>query len=444
MSTPADATSATPSASATTTEPASTTDPAQRRTVVVLGGVQVLAGVGVATGIAVSSLIAADLSGSDAVGGLAQTSAVIGAALVAMPLAQLAAHFGRRPSLAFGYLMAMLGAGISLLGTTMVSWPVLLAGLMLFGAGSATGLAARFTATDLASPAHRARDLSIIIWATTVGSVLGPNLAGLVDDWALRAGVLLSAGHDHTAAPYALSAVMFGLAALAITALLRPDPLKLAAERSGAPPVTPPSPWRSLRDGWAVIRVLPDARRGLLAVVVSHLTMVGLMVMTPVHMNHHGASLQVIGLVISLHIAGMYALSPVFGWLSDAIGPRRVIVLGAVLLLAAAALLVEVPGHGGVRLSAGLILLGLGWSAGLVSGSALLAANSPPEHRTAVQGTSDVAMNLGGAAGGVVAGVVVSAASFTALALTAVVLLTGYLVLVVLPVSRKAAPTGPR
>lgn len=404
-----------------------------------LGGVQVLAGVGVATGIAVSSLIAADMSGSDAVGGLAQTSAVIGAALVAMPLAQIAAHFGRRPSLAFGYLVAMLGAGIALLGTTLVSWPLQLAGLMLFGAASATGLAARFSATDLASPQHRARDLSIIIWATTAGSVLGPNLAGLVDEWAIRTGVLTSPGHDHTAAPYALSALMFGLAAFALAALLRPDPLKLAVERSGAPPVTPPSPWRSLRDGWAVVRTLPDARRGLLAVVVSHLTMVGLMVMTPVHMNHHGATLQVIGLVISLHIAGMYALSPVFGWLSDAIGHRRVIVLGAVLLLAAAALLVEVPGHGGVRLSAGLILLGLGWSAGLVSGSALLAANSPDEHRTAVQGTSDVAMNLGGAAGGVVAGVVVSAASFTALALTGVVLLTGYLVLVVLP-GRQPAP----
>lgn len=408
-------------------------DTAQRRTVLVLGGVQVLAGIGIATGIAVSSLIAADLSGSDAVGGLAQTSAVVGAALVAMPLAQLAARFGRRRSLAFGHLVAMVGAGVALWGTAAGVWPLLLGGLVMFGAGSATGLAARFAATDLSAPAHRARDLSIIIWATTAGSVLGPNLAGLVDGWAARAGVLVTAGQGQTAAPYALSVLMFGLAAVAVLVLLRPDPLQLAVERSGVRPVPPPSPWRSLGDGWRVIRGLSDARRGLLAVTVSHLTMVGLMVMTPVHMNHDGASLTVIGLVISLHIAGMYALSPVFGWLSDAIGHRRVIGLGAVLLVLAAALLIGVPGHGGLRLTAGLVLLGLGWSAGLVAGSALLAANAPDEHRTAVQGTSDVAMNLGGAVGGVLAGLIVSAASFTALALVAVVLLTGYLVMVLLP-----------
>ena len=144
-------------------------DPVQRRTVAVLAASQVLGGVGVATGISVSSLIASELSGSDAIAGLAQTTAVVGAAIVALPLARLAEQHGRRRSLTTGYVVAFLGAGIAGTATLLQTWPLLLVGMLLFGAGSATGLASRFTATDLARPERRATDLSVVIWATTIG-----------------------------------------------------------------------------------------------------------------------------------------------------------------------------------------------------------------------------------------------------------------------------------
>ncbi len=428
-----------PDAGPTTTTPAR--DPAQVRTVSVLSVVQVLVGVGTATGAAVNSLVAAELSGSETVGGLAQTCVVVGSALAALPIAQVAARHGRRRSLVLGYGVAALGALGATAATVLGSTALLLVGMTLIGAGGAAGLAARFAATDLAAPEHRARALSLVVWAATVGSVLGPNLAGWLDSWALVVGVLPAARGTHTAVTFALMAAMFALAALAVALLLRPDPLVLARERSGAPPPVPTNPWRSIGAGVAVIRALPVARLGLLAVVVSHFVMVSLMVMTPVHMNHHGASLQLIGLVISLHIAGMFALSPLFGIATDRFGAVPVIVLGGMLLLASAVLVIGVPGHGGGRLTAGLVLLGVGWSAGLVAGSALLAGGVPEEHRTTVQGTSDVAMNLGGALGGVVAGLVVTVASYGTLALVSVALVAAYLA-VVLGARRAVRPAS--
>jgi len=397
----------------------------------VLSAVQVLVGVGTATGAAVNSLVAAETSGSETVGGLAQTCVVVGSALAALPIAQVAARHGRGRSLVLGYGVAMIGALGATTATVLGSTALLLAGMTLIGAGGAAGLAARFAATDLAAPEHQARALSLVVWAATVGSVLGPNLAGWLDSWALGVGLLPAARGTHTAVTFALMAAMFALATLAVAVLLRPDPLVLARERSGAAPPVPTNPWRSIGAGVAVIRALPVARLGLLAIVVSHFVMVSLMVMTPVHMNHHGASLQLIGLVISLHIAGMFALSPLFGVATDRFGARPVLVGGALTLAASAALVLGVPGHGGGRLTAGLVLLGIGWSAGLVAGSALLAGGVPEEHRTTVQGASDVAMNLGGALGGAVAGVVVTVASYAALAVVALVVVVAYLALVV-------------
>ncbi|MHA7135465.1 MFS transporter [Oerskovia turbata] len=476
-------------------------DRVQRRTIAVLATSQVLGGIGVATGVAVSSLIASELSGSDAVAGLAQTTAVVGAALVALPLARLAARHGRRRSLTTGYVVAFLGAALAATATLLQTWPLLLAGMLLFGAGSATGLASRFSATDLARPERRATDLSVVIWATTIGSVLGPNLAGATENLGLLPPV--GDGHGTSAAPLLVAALAFGAAAASVWLLLRPDPLHVAAARAAAgtapddddaaravdaepvdagpvdatptrgpsgsathdethsrgpddatdaapsgfqgaprPPAVPARPGfrAGLAAGWAVIRASRTAQLALAAIVVSHLVMVGLMSMTPVHMGHGGASLQIIGLVISAHIAGMYVLSPVIGWAADKVGHARVLAVGGMILLASAVIVAGAPSDDSARLTVGLVLLGVGWSFGLVAGSALLIDATPAAERTQVQGLSDFAMNLGGAVGGVLAGIVIAVSSYAALSWGAAALLVAYLVLVAGRLLRKDGP----
>ncbi|MBW0094132.1 MFS transporter, partial [Pseudonocardia sp. KRD-188] len=289
------------------------------------------------------------------------------------------------------------------------SWPLLLVALVPFGAASAAGLAARFAATDLAEPGSRARSLALVVWAVTVGAVAGPNLAGPMQELARALGLVAQSG------PFLLAAVTFGAAAAVVSAGLRPDPLVLAREREAAVPTTVPA--APARSAWSAAREHPTALLAIGAIAVSHLLMVGLMSLTPVHMHHGGATVSVVGLVISLHVAGMYVLSPLFGVLADRWGRRPVLVVGAVLLVAAGLVAAPAAPTDPAMLAVGLVALGLGWSAALVAGSALLTDAVPLADRARVQGLSDITMNVAGAAGGVLAGVVVAVAGFGALGL---------------------------
>jgi MFS family permease len=384
----------------------------QRRTLRTLSGAQVLGGLGVGANVATAGLIAAELSGSESMAGIASTMGVLGAALAAVPLASLTSDRGRRHGLAAGLLTATVGAVLVLVGAAAGWLPLLLVGILLCGSASATGLQSRYAATDLAPAAHAARALSIVVWATTIGAVLGPNLVGV------GAGVARTLGLPELAGPFAISAVAFLGAAMLIWTRLRPDPLLLARQLdpSAAPVVSGPRLRERTGEAWTVVRGIPDARLGLVAVALGHGTMVAVMVMTPVHMADAEVSLTLIGAVISVHILGMYALSPVVGWASDRFGRYAVLMLGALLMLASAAVVGIVHADDSIAMGAGLFLLGLGWSCCLVAGSALLSESVPAGSRQDAQGLSDLSMNAFGALAGALAGGVVALLSYTWLA----------------------------
>jgi MFS family permease len=390
----------------------------QRRILAVLAVTQVLAGVGMATALAVSTLVAARLSGSDLVGGAALTCVVLGAAGAALVVARVATRHGRRPALGLGYAVGTVGAAGTATAVGAGKAPMMLVGLLLVGAATAAGLAARFAATDLAAPERRARALGLVVWSTTVGAVAGPNLAGPLQTLAGKLGLVPAAG------PFWLCALAFGLAAAGTWWGLRPDPLLLARGTA----VSPTASGSGGTAARAALLASPAALLGAGGVVVGHLVMIALMSMTPVHLDHGGATLTVVGLVISAHVAGMYAFSPVFGWLADRLGRPRVLALAAGLLLAAAVVCAAAgPDQAGL-VGVGLVLLGLGWSASLVAGSALVTESVPLAVRPAAQGLVDVAMNVSGALGGVAGGLVVAGASFGVLGVTAAVVVAPYLV----------------
>ncbi|MEV0199265.1 MFS transporter [Nonomuraea sp. NPDC050691] len=371
---------------------------------------------GVAVGLALSSVVVDELSGSTVISGFAGTATVLGAALLALPAAKAAARGGRRAGLSLAYVAALAGCALSVAAISIRSWPLLLAGLVLVGGGSAGNLAARYSATDLSPEGHAARHLSLVVWAATVGSVAGPNLAKPADQIGIDLGLVDKAG------PFAFAAMAFAVALVIVAAGLRPDPLRLARERDGARPV-PAGRVRTIRPAWETLRSTPMARLALVMVAVSHTAMVSVMSMTPVKLHHDGSTLDVIGLVISLHIAGMYVLSPVVGWLSDKAGKVPVLLLGMSLLLSAACL-AGTAGHRVWQVTTALVLLGLGWSCGLVAGSALLSESVPVERRPAVQGLSDLLMNVCGATGTVVAGAIVGGLSYGVLGLVVGLMVT--------------------
>ena len=382
----------------------------QKRTVRTLALGQVLGGFGLGSTLSIGALLAAQLSGTVAWSGAAATFSTLGAAIWAIPLARLAFARGRRIALALGAALAISGASLVITATAINFFPLLLVALFLLGAGSATSLQARFAATDLPVSKGVAKDLSLVVWATTVGAVTGPNLFGPGEIVGNFLGLPTLTG------PFVFTITAQLLATTVFWFGLRPDPL-LVAKQIAADSISV-KPKVSLGSGFLALRKYPVAGYAVVSIALSHMVMVSVMSMTPVHVTSHGGSLVVVGFVISLHILGMYAFAPLFGMLSDKIGPVRTILTGQLIFIAA--LLIAGLGSEQQHLvTIGLFLLGLGWSAATVAGSALVAVSVPVDQKTNVQGLSDALMNLSGAAGGAVAGTIVALYAFTGLNLAA-------------------------
>jgi MFS family permease len=384
----------------------------QTRTLAVLSAAQVIGGIGIGASVSVGALLAEDISGSAALSGMAATFTTLGAALWALPLAAAAQRHGRRIALTTGWLLAACGAATAVLAATTGSFAVLLFALLLMGAGNAANLQSRFAATDLAPAASRARSLGLVVWSTTLGAVAGPNLTHPGAALARRLSIPELSG------PFVFSAAAALIAALVLTLALRPDPLLTARDMDT--PLADREPPVPALSGFVALRASPRALSALLTIVTSHAVMVAVMAMTPVHMHGHGTSLTVIGLTISLHIAGMFALSPVAGAIADRYGRTLAILLGQSLLLTAT-LITATAGDSSTQIGAGLILLGLGWSFTTIAASTQLAESVPTRDRPQVQGTSDLLMNLAAATAGALSGILVSGIGFSGLSLLAAV-----------------------
>lgn len=396
----------------------------QRRTVLVLSFGQVLGGIAFGATVSLGALLAADISGNDALSGLATASVTLGAAACAIPLARLAARVGRRRALTLGNLFALVGIAVVILAAALRIFPLLLAGILMIGVGNAGNLQSRFAATDLAAPQHRGRDLSIVVWSTTIGGVAGPLLLGPGEIVGQAIGMPPQTGS------YLFSFVAQCAALLLYIVALRPDPL-LAAQRLAKA--------STAATGAVAVDRPRVARYAIFAIAGSHVVMASVMAMTPVHLSHmaHGAGgmaaspadvSALVGITIALHVGGMYALSPVFGVLADRWGRLKVVLLGQVLLAGALAFAVF-TGTEAWGVMVALILLGLGWSAATVAGAALLTEASAPDLRTRRQGRSDSLMSLSAAAGSVLAGVVLSNFQYSGLGIAAFVLVVAIVAL---------------
>ncbi len=386
----------------------------QRGTLWVLVISNVLGGVAVASGFAVAGLLAENISGSTSMAGLVATSTTVGAAILAVPLAKLARSQGRRSSLTVGYLIALAGALLSIVAAQIDSLALLLFAGCLFGSGSAANLQSRYAATDAADPKHVASSLSMVVWATTIGVVVGPNLTGVGGSVGTSLDMLPLAGpyvFSVGAFALALATVWFGLRRLqqvTVRKTLERQPLAATFRR---------------------VMAIPQARLGLLAIASAHAVMVGVMSMTSVHLSHHGASLTIVGLVISGHVAGMYALSPVMGFLADRIGRIPTIAIGLAILAGAMTVAALAPDDAHSLTALALVLLGLGWSACLVAGSTLLTRSVPADIRTSAQGLSDLTMGVLASIAGIAAGPILAAFGFHWLAVVCGLLLVPVAVL---------------
>lgn len=411
---------------------------AQRRILTVLVLAQLLAGAGLAAGITVGALLAEDLLGGPGLSGLPSALFTGGSALAAIAVGKLSQACGRRPGLAAGFAVGALGAVGIVAATALESLPLLFASFVIYGSGTATNLQARYAGADLATDATRARSLSYVLLGTTAGAVAGPNLVGPTG------GVAEALGLAPLAGPFLLAAAAYGGAALVISLLLRPDPLLEArrmeiaaaeAALTSSSSSSTPSPSSSPSPAAEAAATAADSERhavapvptriwtadvitGVVVMALTQFVMVGLMTMTPVHMRAHDHTVTVVGVVISLHVAAMFLPAPLSGLLVDKFGTRAVAVSAGLVLLAAGGLAALAPPQSTALVALALILLGLGWSLGLVAGTTVLTTSVPTTVRASVQGQADVAVALSGAAGGLLSGLVFAWIDFRGLGFT--------------------------
>ena len=374
----------------------------QVKTLKTLTAAQIGAGVGTAGTVAAGSLLVASITGSEELAGLAQTFSVLGAAALAIPLARLTSSGGRRRALSVGYAAGVVGSIFAILGGVNSNIYLMLTGSFLVGSASASAYQARFAAIDLVEEAHRAKQLSYVVWGSTVGAVTGPNLMSPAGDLAEKLNLPRLTG------PYLISAFTLTFAALLIYMFLKPDPYLTALGEGKSYAAGK----KHVKEALSHIWHKPIALFAILAIAIGHVAMVSVMVMTPVHMAHVDVSLRIIGLVISVHVIGMYAFSPIVGSFSDRVGNVKTIQIGLGILLLSCLVSGTAAADDVSRLGMGLFLLGLGWSFTLIAGSALLSSSVDSTLKTSSQGASDLVMNLAGAGGGAIAGVVISSLNY--------------------------------
>ncbi len=359
----------------------------QRRTLNSLRFAQVPGQAAVAGMIAVVSLLASDMLGSDRLAGLGSAAFTVGIAFASIPLAAFMRRRGRRPGLARALLIGAAGAAIAGVGGELGVFPIFVIGMVAFGAGHAASLQQRYVAADLAESANAGTAIAAIVWVGTLGAVLGPMLAPAEKAFAESIGL------NELVGPYIFSALFFAVAAAIIWFRLRPDPLAVLGTLD--PDAERVHPVRQVRNSSSTIWASSGARLGLLAMAVSQGAMVGVMTMTPPHMEDHGHA-DLSAFVIAVHILGMYGLAPIVGRAVDRVGAVRAIQVGAVVLGSGTVASV-VAGYVPVLMFVGLFLLGLGWNIGLIGGTTILTGSVPETSRVEVQGTADLAMALCGA-----------------------------------------------
>jgi MFS family permease len=383
---------------------------------------QVCGSTGHSIGLAVGSIMAASITGTNTWSGVPVAVGALGTALASWPLARLMERAGRRPGLALGYFLAVVGAGLGLLGVAVRHFPLMLLGMALFGVASTSNLLARYAAADVSRPEHRGRAMGIIVWGSTLGSIIGPNLTAPAIALGARWGV------PATASPFLVSVAGYGVAALLTLLFLRPDPLAIARLDAAADTGGATGPARRLGE------ILADGRVqiALATLSISQFVMISTTSTSPLYLHDQGHSVGVIGVAVALHLAGMYVASPLSGWLADRFGRMPVIAAGALLLIVAVVLAGVLPGQAGAAVIFALFLNGVGWNLAFVSGSALLTDALSPVERASVQGLADLLMGLMGAIGSAAGGMILGLWGFAILNAVGALLVLGPLAVALL------------
>lgn len=381
-----------------------------KKTLKILIITQIFGGAGLGAGITVGALLAQDMTGTENTAGIPVALLTFGSAIAALFIGASSQRFGRRAGLAGGFLIGGLGAFGVIIASLINSIALLFVALLVYGAGTASNLQARYAGTDLANEKQRATAASVALVSTTLGAVVGPNLVNTMGKFADSIGIPTLAG------PFIMSGAAFIIAGVILLIFLRPDPLLVSTAIANS---------EKKENKVHSVGILTNKKGiiiGSVIMIVAQLIMKAIMTMTPVHMGHYGHGLREVGLLIGFHIAAMYLPSPLTGLLVDKFGRITMAIASGVTLITAGLMAAFAPVDSLLLLILALVLLGVGWNFGLLAGTALIIDSTHPSERAKIEGTSDVLLALSGAAGGALSGMVVAHSSYAILSISGAVL----------------------
>lgn len=394
-----------------------------RRNTVLLACSQGLAGMTFPVLLIVGSVAAADITGRDGAVGVVNGVYFVAAAAGAVVFGRAMDRLGRRPGLAAAYVLLGTAGALCGFGVASGSFPILLGGVVLFGTAFGGTNLARAAVADMHAPEHRGRAVGIVLAVGTIGAVGSPFLIAFLRSWAELEGV------DPSVLPWVIVPVA-AAGALACTLSLRPDPRDLAVTSETASPAGP------TRTPSQLLRV-PLLRMAVIVAAVGQMAMVAVMGVTPVVLHHHDTSPAVVSTVISLHIAGMWALSPFIGAALDRFGRRPAIVAAGAVSIAGC--LLASTDAGAAPIAVGLFLIGLGWSGSFLGATAVISDLTVPNERAGALGFNDLVVSLSSAFAGFTSAFVFEGAGFRVLGVG----VAGLVLAVMVSVLRVRQPAPP-
>ena len=354
----------------------------------------------------VASITARELTGSTQVAGLPSALGTVGSALGASALTALSRWSGRRAAFCLGFAVSAIGGAIGVSSLQMASLGLLFAAMFVMGFGRSVSQLSRFAAGDLWPADRRASAIGFVVWAATIGSVAGP----LVILPASRVGSAYLGAE--LAGPFAFAGAGFALAALWYFAMLRPEPLTLAAAPEALSSLEEAGESRPLRQ---LLRH-PTVQLSFAALMVSQFVMILLMTMTPLHIRGHHHGLSLVSGVMMVHTLGMFAIAPLTGYLVDRLGARILIATGSLVMAFSAVLGAFADEAQAALLTVSMLLLGVGWNFSFVAGSAVLQEGLALRDRLRLQGVADSLTWISGGLAALCSGFAMSAWSFRGLA----------------------------